>query len=191
MDSTSKKCFAAVPWTDTDRANHGRDHAAALRAFLLDRYGELRQRLARRLGSSDLADDALQDTFLRLNSTEIVGELHNPAAYLFQAAFNIAKNRFRSERRLLDVGDVEVLLHIADDAPDALRIIESRSDLMRLKHVMAELPQRQRDILLAARLELLSQRQIAERFGISVSMVEKELKKAQEHCVKRFRQRKG
>jgi len=48
------------------------------------------------------------------------------------------------------------------------------------------LPPRPRAILLAARLDGLSRQQIAERFGISVSMVEKELKRAQEHCAARF-----
>ncbi|HEX7924634.1 MAG TPA: sigma factor-like helix-turn-helix DNA-binding protein [Bradyrhizobium sp.] len=42
-------------------------------------------------------------------------------------------------------------------------------------------------MLLAARLEGLSRQVIARRFGISVSLVEKELRRAQEHCVVRFK----
>jgi RNA polymerase sigma factor (sigma-70 family) len=187
MDDKKGKLVVDARWPDEKGS---REHSAILRAYLIERYGELRRRLTRRLGSSDWAEDALQDTFLRLDGKEIAGELRNPAAYLLQAAFNVAKNRFRAESRFLDAADVEsLLLDVADDAPDALRVIESRSDLMRLKQVMAELPRRQRDILLAARVENLSQPQIATRFGISVSLVEKELKKAQEHCVKTFRQR--
>lgn len=192
MDRRNGKLCVDAPWTDETRPEQTPEHSAALRAFLIARYGELRSRLAHRLGSSDWAEDALQDTYLRLGGAETVGELRNPAAYLFRAAFNIAMNRFRAENRYLGAGDVEALLHIADDAPDALRVIEGRSDLMRLKQVMAGLPSRQRDILLAVRVENLSQRQIANRFGISVSMVEKELKRAQEHCVTQFRSgRKG
>lgn len=187
MDRRTDKLCVDAPWADEARPEQAPEHSAALRAFLIARYGELRNSLAHRLGSSDWAEDALQDTYLRLGRAETVGELRNPAAYLFRAAFNIAMNRFRAESRFLDAGDVEALLHVADDAPDALRVIESRSDLMRLKQVMAELPSRQRDILLAARVENLSQRQIAERFGISASMVEKELRRAHEHCVTRFR----
>lgn len=161
-----------------------------LRAFLVDRYGDLKLRLARRLGSSDWAEEALQDTYLRLDGMEAVGQVRDPGAYLFRAAFNTALNRRRLESRLLSAKDIATLLHIADDAPDALRIIEGRSDLARLKQAMAELPPRPRAILSAARLEGLTRRQIADRFGISVSMVEKELKRAQEHCVARFRQKK-
>lgn len=161
---------------------------SGLRALLVDRYHDLKKRLTSRLGSADWADEALQETYLRLDGTEAVGEIRNPGAYLFRAAFNAALNRRRAENRRLSAGEVEALLHIADDAPDALRIIEGRSDIVRLKQIMARLPPRQRAILLAARLDGMSRQGIAERFGISVSLVEKELRSAQEFCTVRFNQ---
>ncbi len=159
-----------------------------LRAYLIDRYGDLKARLARRLGSSDWAEDALQDTYLRLDGYEAVGQVRNPGAYLLRAAFNIALNQRRSDGWRLSTKETDSLMHIADDAPDALRMIEGRADIERLKSIMAELPPRARNILLAVRLDGLSRAQIAERFGISVSMVEKELRRAQEFCNDRFRQ---
>jgi len=48
---------------------------------------------------------------------------------------------------------------------------------------MAELPPRQREILLAARLDGLPRREIANRLGISLRLVEKELQRAQEYCL--------
>lgn len=158
-----------------------------LRALLIEKYSDLKHRLARRLGSADWAEDALQDTYLRLNGMEVAGRIRNPTAYVIRAAFNIALNQRRAENRRLGASEVEALLHIADEAPDALRIVESRADIIRLKEVMAELSPRAREILLAARLDGLSRQEIAQRFGISVSMVEKELKWAQEYCADRFR----
>ncbi|MEW6438763.1 MAG: RNA polymerase sigma factor [Pseudomonadota bacterium] len=162
------------------------DRSPGLRTFFVERYADLRQRLARRLGSTDWADDALQDTYLRLHGTEIIGEIRNPGAYIFRAAVNIALNQRRAETRRLDPVEIEKLLHIADEAPDALRIVESRASVTKLRRILEELPPRTRAILLAARLEGLPRRRIAERFGISVSMVEKELRMAQEYCVARF-----
>jgi RNA polymerase sigma-70 factor, ECF subfamily len=169
----------------------GQSDALALRQILAERYNELRLRLTRRLGSPDWAEEALHDTYLRLDGTEVVGEIRNPAAYLFRAAFNNALNRRRAENRRLSAVDIETLLHIADDAPGAQRVVEGRSDLALLKTAMATLPTRQRSILLASRLEGLSRQEIADRFGISISMVEKELKKAQEHCVASFTRKKA
>jgi RNA polymerase sigma-70 factor (ECF subfamily) len=125
-----------------------------------------------------------------MDGTEAIGEIRNPAAYLFRAAFNSALNRQRAENRRLSAVDIETLLHIADDAPGAQRIVEGRSDLALLKSAMAALPARQRSILLASRLDGLTRQEIADRFGISVSMVEKELKKAQERCVAGFNRKK-
>jgi RNA polymerase sigma-70 factor (ECF subfamily) len=181
---------ASVRPGNNDAPGQGRENTSTLRALLIDRYGDLKHRLARRLGSSDWAEDALQDTYLRLDGTEVVGQVRNPGAYLFRAAFNIALNRRRAENPRLGARDIEALLHLADDAPDALRIIESRSDMMKLKRVMAELPPRPRAILFAARLDGLSMQQIAERFSVSVSTVEKELRRAQEHCATRFGRRR-
>lgn len=164
---------------------------AGLQTLLIDRYGDLKTRLARRLGSQEWAEEALQDTYLRLGAAEIAGTIRNPTAYLFRTAFNIAVNRLRAENRRLSASDVEDLLHIADDAPNALQIFEGRADMLRLKGVIATLPPRQRAILLAVRLEGLSRQQIAERFGISTSMVEKELRQAQEYCATRFGRKKA
>ncbi len=162
-----------------------------LRLLLTERYNELKLRLTRRLGSTDWAEEALHDTYLRLDGTEALGQIANPAAYLFRAAFNTALNRQRAETRRLSEVDIETLLHIADDTPGAERILEGRSDLTLLKESMAALPRRQRSILLAARLEGLTRQQIALRFGISVSMVEKELKAAQARCVANFQRKKA
>src|SRR5262249_22741975 len=85
-----------------DAASH-----ASLLAVLVDRYGDLRRRLTRRLGSADWADDALQDTYLRLNGGETVGEIQNPVAYLFRAAFNTALNLQRTDNRRLSAGEIE------------------------------------------------------------------------------------
>ncbi|MEX7329343.1 RNA polymerase sigma factor, partial [Pseudomonas aeruginosa] len=55
-----------------------------LRSFLADRYDDLKQRLSRRLGSAELAGDALQDTYVRLGRAEVAGAVQSPAAYLFR-----------------------------------------------------------------------------------------------------------
>lgn len=162
----------------------------ALQELLVDRYGDLKARLARRLGSQEWAEDALQDTYVRLGGAEITDHVRNPTAYLFRTAFNIALNRVRSDNRRLSAVEVDGLLHIADEAPDALQIFEARADILRLKDIIAKLPGRQQAILLASRVEGVSRQEIAARFGISVSMVDKELQQAQEYCAARFGRRR-
>lgn len=157
----------------------------ALRQLLLARYDELKLRLTQRLGSSELASDAVQDTWLRLHRAESIGAVRSPANYLFQIALNIARDRLVSERRYLTAVQIEQMLDIADESEDPAAQAETRSELQVVERLISELPPRQREILVAARLDGLPRREIAERLGISLSLVEKELKLAHEYCLTR------
>jgi RNA polymerase sigma-70 factor (ECF subfamily) len=157
----------------------------ALRQLLLTSYDELKARLALRLGSSDLAGDVVQDAWLRLQRAESVGRVSSPANYLFRIALNIARDRLMSDRRYLTSLQVEQMLDATDEAPGPAAIAEARSELEFVEKLIAELPARQREILVAARLDGLPRREIAARLGISLSLVEKELKLAHEYCLAR------
>jgi RNA polymerase sigma factor (sigma-70 family) len=157
----------------------------ALRQLLLTRYDELKARLTQRLGSSELAADAVQDTWLRLHHAESIGSVISPVNYLFRIALNIARDRLVSERRYLTAVQIEQLLDVADESADPASVAETRSDLQLVERLITELPSRQREILVAARLDGLPRREIAERLGISLSLVEKELKLAHEYCAAR------
>jgi RNA polymerase sigma-70 factor (ECF subfamily) len=157
----------------------------ALRQLLVQGYDELKARLTQRLGSSELAGDAMQDTWLRLQHAEAVGVVRNPTNYLFRIALNIARDRLSADRRLLSAVEIERLLDLADNAPDPARVTEDRADLRVVEALLAELSPRQREILAAARLDDLPRREIAKRLGISLSLVEKELKLAHEYCLAR------
>jgi RNA polymerase sigma factor (sigma-70 family) len=157
-----------------------------LRQVLLQRYGEIKQRLARRLGSEELAGDAIQDAWVKLARAQTVGVVRNPGHYLFSVALNAARNRLMKERRYLSASHIEGLLDTADDAPDPAEAAEGRSELRWLKSVMMELSERQREILLAACIDEMPRREIAERLGISLRLVEKELHVAQAYCLARM-----
>ena len=161
-----------------------------LRRLLLLRYDDFKARLTRRLGSVELAGDALQDTWLRLEEGEGIAAVRSHDSYLFRIAVNIARDRQRAENRRLTTTEVDTLLNIADDAPGQAQVVEARSDLHALQKVMADLPPRQRAILLAARLDGLSRRDIARRYRISLRLVQRELQEAQDYCAARLRRPK-
>lgn len=161
--------------------------AVALRQLLLEGYAELKTRLTQRLGSSDLAGEAIHDTWLRLHRAEITGVVRNPVNYLFHIALNIARERLDVDRRHLSAVEIDMLLNLADHKqPNPEHVAEARSELKALQVAMSELPQRQREILAAAQLDSLPRREIAKRLGISLSLVEKELRLAHEYCLRRL-----
>jgi RNA polymerase sigma-70 factor, ECF subfamily len=159
---------------------------ATLRHLLLAGYDDLKRRLTRRLGSAELAGEALQDAFLRLECAPNIGVVRSPQAYLFRMAFNLAINRQTAENRRLSPVALDALLGFADDSPGPARTAEARSEIEALKRALAELPARRREIFLASWVEEISHSEIARRFGVSLRTIQIELKYAVEHCALRL-----
>lgn len=162
-----------------------------LRDLLVERYDDFKIRLTRRLGSAELACESLHETWLRLDRGDApAGDsvpVENPAAYVMRTAVNVATDRLRSENRLVRRSTTLSLLEIADSAPDPARQIEGREQFSTLKQAIDALPERSREILIAARLQGLSQQQIADRFGLSTRTVRTELRRALDFCEARLK----
>lgn len=158
-----------------------------LRSLLLTEYSELDRRLARRLGSPEFASEVLHETYLRLETIKEIAEVRSPKAYLFRIALNIANDRRRAESRRLTAEEVDDLLEIPDDQPNAARVIEDRSEMQVLQRAIAELPERRRRVLVLSRIEELTNREIAAQLGVTVRTVETDLKQAVEHCAERLK----
>ena len=156
---------------------------AALRKSLVTHYDRLKRRLAARLGNDELASDALQDVYLKLDAVAAPDSVRQPEAYLYRMAFHIAVDYARSgDERLTSAKTDEILGLTPDSAPGPAQITEDRQTLQVLLAALERLPVRQRDILLAHRLDGTPQKDLALRYGISVRMVERELQKAQAYC---------
>lgn len=159
---------------------------SGLRMLLVDRYDDFKHRLARRLGSVDLAAETLQETWLRLGRPGDPGILKSPDAYLFRIALNVAADRRDADRRRLTLSEIEALRHQDDDELDPARIAESRAEIVALTKALNELPPRCRAIFIATRLDETPHKVLAQRYGISIRMVERDLKRALEHCSTRL-----
>ena len=156
------------------------DTWAGLRQLLVVHYDDLARRLTRRLGSSDLAAEALQETFVRLNRPGETGVVHSPVAYLLRTALNIASNRRRTENRYLTASESAAFLEIRDEQPDPERSAEARSEVSKLEQVLADLPTRRRDIFIAVLVDETPVRVLADRYGVSARYIQMELKEAGE-----------
>jgi RNA polymerase sigma-70 factor, ECF subfamily len=159
---------------------------ATLRATLAQDYNGLFKRLKKRLGSADLASEALHETFLRVDQVSSAVELQRPNDYLFRIAINIATDRRRADNRLLSGGEIDGLLQVVDEAPDPARIVEAREDVKALQKALAELPRRRREIFTSALVGRTPNHKLAELYGVDVRTVEKDLKRALQHCADRL-----
>lgn len=156
----------------------------SLLSIFLERYNDFRSQLKRRLGSEDLAHDAMQEAFLKVNDLPASSSIQQPAAYLFRVALNIAEDQRRRDSRLLTGVEISELINLTDEAADPARIAQGRSQIEAFRRALRGLPERTQQMLLAARVHELPHAEIARRYGVSERIVSKELKRALEHCAR-------
>jgi RNA polymerase sigma factor (sigma-70 family) len=159
---------------------------ASLREVLVARYDHLRKRLARRLGSDDLARESLHEAYLQLGRAEEPAAVRWPESYLFRVALNIAAGQRRTSARRASHVEIESAFALADELAETDKMVEARFDLQLLERAIADLPKRQRAIFLAARVQELPIQAIADSLGISRRLVELELKRALAYCAGRL-----
>lgn len=167
------------------RAMKDSGRSPLVRLFLTS-YEDFKVRLRRRLGSEELANDVLHETYLRVDRMVDTQEIAQPNAYLYRMALNIAADRRQADARLLTGDEIEELLQVSDEALDPARVVGGQKELQTLLKALYELPARRRRIFIAARLEEAPHLEISQRFGISTRMVEKEIKAALGHCALRL-----
>ena len=115
--------------------------------LFLTSYEDFRVRLRRRLGSEDLANDVLHETYLRVDRMETPPNVLRPNAYLYRMALNIAADRRQADARLLTGEEVEELLQIGDEALDPARVVGGQKEIQSLLSALYELPARRRQNL--------------------------------------------
>jgi RNA polymerase sigma factor (sigma-70 family) len=159
-----------------------------LRDFMTQRYDDLKRRLTLQLGSADMAGEALQETWVRLEtSKESTEAVQYPLSYLMRMATNAALDRIRSDRRFLSGDEVDqVFTALSDPAPGPAQTAEARSEMQRLAAIIEEMPARRRRILILIRVDDMPRQEVADRLGISLSLVDRELKCAHEYVVERM-----
>lgn len=147
----------------------------------------LLRRIARRTGL-DSAEDMMHQVFVRLAGRgSAVAEIEAPAAFLAEAARNAVRDQARTAHR--QHADSHVPLHQVEIAgSDPVRHLEARDRLRRLERALDRLKPMTRNVFLARRLDGYSYVEIAERTGLSVRAVEKQMSRAIQQLAKHMRE---
>jgi RNA polymerase sigma factor (sigma-70 family) len=154
-------------------------------------YDRLVRFLKRRSSSTEDAADLAQDTFARLSAADI-GQIREPASFLFTTALNLLRDRARSaQARHAALAVPAEETQLICPAPQAERVLDGEQRMRVLEAALGELNSKCRAVFVLFHFDGLSQREIAERLRISVSMVEKYVKQAVSHCQKRLDELNG
>ncbi|MFD2582901.1 RNA polymerase sigma factor [Pedobacter vanadiisoli] len=138
--------------------------------------GRLASKLIYLLKSEELAQDVLQDVFLKIwINREMIDTELSFGAFLYKIATNLSKNVIRKNvyDQLMrhQIGQEEVYhpMEEGDDAEQAKAILDQAMD---------QLTDRQREVYTLHKLEGLSYQEISEKLNISLSAINHHIQKA-------------
>jgi RNA polymerase sigma-70 factor (ECF subfamily) len=136
------------------------------------------RQLTRRTRSGELARDLAQEAFLNVLqiAPAMIAGIREPDAFLRRIGTNLLRDRARS-RKVAERAR-PVLEFSADQSVDQVALLEARDTLHRLEQAIARLRPKTREIFLAHRIDGLTYAEIADRTGLSIKGVEKQMAKA-------------
>lgn len=161
----------------------GNEQNVDLCAVFIEHRPQLQRAALRILGNPEHAQDVVQDAYLKVIEAASGFEVKQPLAYLFQIVRNLAIDAHRRaalEARFC-VGE-ESGMNVPGRAgtPEAVTI--NRQDLRIVADALAELPARTRRAFELHRFGGLTQRAIADKLGVSTTLVNFMIRDAIDHC---------
>ena len=150
-------------------------------------HNELKSYLVLHNHSPDIAEDILQDAFIRLVKANPGSEIKNPRAFLYKIVSNLAIDYHRKHNRQQSrYADESELAELTDQSPSLEHQIYTQEQLVFLKQAISELPPKCRQVFIMHKLKSYPYSKIMQALNISESTVLKHMVKAMKHCRKRM-----
>ena len=154
-------------------------------------YRELVCFLNAKLGNRQVAEDVVHDAYVRVLERSSDTPIEQPRAFLYRTALNLVIDGHR-RNVVRQVEPLEVLdSEERFETPSPHGSFDHGQRLDLLQRALDELPPLCRESFLLRKLDGMSHPEIAERLGISRSLVEKHIVNAMKHCRVRLRQWEG
>jgi RNA polymerase sigma-70 factor, ECF subfamily len=155
---------------------------ATFQGFFIETASTLKAYLRLKSGSTALADDLLQETYLRLLRRELPQlAAEQLKSYLYKTAHSVCADHFRRRRQQVrwlekpaaDIGDV-----VDASGPEDVSPLDSLALPVDMQRVFDTLKPRQRSLLWLAYVEGFKHDEIAEVMGVSVGSIKVLLSRA-------------
>ena len=146
--------------------------------FFKSQSKALRNYLCAKFGSVDLAEDLMQDAFIKLWNNCAKVSPDKAKSYVYTVATNLGISQKRHEQVKFRNKDLIVQEYntSSNETPEFLLL--QKEFMEKFKNIIASLTERQREVFLLSRIEKKTYKEIAELSGVSVKAVEKLMHKA-------------
>jgi RNA polymerase sigma factor (sigma-70 family) len=151
-------------------------HALALRAFLRAHFPSLPD-----------VDDMVQDCLMRVLQVHRQTPVRSPRALLYATARNLALDQLRRQKVVAfePITETGASFVFTDDA-NVADSLAHKQELDLLTQAIQSLPERCRQVVTLRTAYGLSQREVAQRLGISENTVEKQMANGLRRCTEFF-----
>ncbi|QPJ64138.1 MAG: RNA polymerase sigma factor [Candidatus Nitrohelix vancouverensis] len=149
-------------------------------------HDELLRHASFRMGTGDAGPDLVQDAFSKVLALPDLGHVKNIRAYLFRIVTNLSVDYLRNNKMRLRYLKFDDADNIADEcsgelgAPEEYVVQQERVE--KLIQALQSLPKDSRDMFILFKSKGWKQKQIARHYGVSLSTVEKKIKRAIKQC---------
>lgn len=138
------------------------------------------------LGSRALAEDIVQEAWLRFDQAARTRGVREPTSYLYRIVRNLALDARRTAARLGRWEEETARAESEASAPSPEQVAGDRAELRLLLEALEELPQRTRIAFGMHRLGGYKLREIAAHLGISLALTQNLVTDGLDHCKHRL-----
>jgi RNA polymerase sigma-70 factor (family 1) len=149
-------------------------------------YDELQHFIFYKSGDTEIAEDIVQDAFLKLWEMRSSVRVETARALLYTIATNLFANRYKRLKLKFKLQQTIIEDRTFETPEFEMEIKEFDQKLQR---VLSELNENNRTVFLMSRMEQMTYNEIASALNISVKAVEKRMEKALEHVRKHIEQK--
>lgn len=141
-----------------------------------EHVGSLRNYLYYKCGDADLAEDLVQDSFMKIwrDCAKILPK--TVKALLYKMSYNALMSVFSHKKVVLAHEKLANPASITHEDPEF--IMEEKEFLVKLQRAITELPDKDREVFLMNRIDKKKYKEIAEILEISIKTVEKRMSSA-------------
>jgi RNA polymerase sigma-70 factor (family 1) len=138
-------------------------------------YDGLRNFVYYKTGDADLAEDIVQEVFLKVWNIRRQVVPETVKSFLYTIAENITRNHYRHQQVVYNFANRYDVENTADEADHEIRREEFHRHLQK---TLTEIPEKSRIVFLMNRIDGLTYAEIAERLNLSVKAIEKRMSEA-------------
>lgn len=164
-DSSAMPAPPCVPGHDPVQWFHQEvhPHEGQLKAYLRGQFPSVRD-----------VDDVVQESYVKIWKARAAVPIESARAFLFRVAQRLALDVVRRAKRSpIDAERSPEVSFVLDNRPNAVEILLTRETLQLLAQAIAQLPPKERAVILLHKVNGLSQKDTAEKLQFPLRSVEK------------------